>query len=120
MCSRLCVFPRKAEIQPNTTISKLLKAEQRFVRAFQEHVELHQCYLMKAVGKSGVSAFQEYVELHQRYLVKGEDVLNEWHMEKIRRRTNSMNLHGPYVGPPDKQKVCLLFPAFLLQHHGVS
>ena len=64
--------------------------------------------------KTGVSAFQEYVELHQRYLVKGEDVLNEWHMEKIRRRTNSMNLHGPYVGPPDKQKVCLPFPAFLL------
>lgn len=64
--------------------------------------------------KNRVSAFQEYVELHQRYLVKGEDVLNEWHMEKIRRRTNSRNLHGPYVDPPDKQKVGLPSPVFLL------
>ena len=61
-----------------------------------------------------MSAFQEYVELHQRYLVKGEDVLNEWHMEKIRRRTNSMNLHGPYMDPPNKQKVGLPSPVFLL------
>lgn len=47
---------------------------------------------------------QEYVELHQRYLVRGEDVLNEWHMETIRRRTSSMNLHGPYLGAPEEQK----------------
>ena len=49
------------------------------------------------------------MELHQRYLVRGEDVLNEWHMEKIRRRTNSMTntnaLHGPYIDPPETQKV---------------
>ncbi len=51
-------------------------------------------------------AVQEYVELHQRYLVRGEDVLNEWHMETIRRRTGSMNLHGPYMGVPEEQKVC--------------
>lgn len=48
---------------------------------------------------------QEYVELHQRYLVRGEDVLNEWHMETIRRRTNSAALHGPYIDPPETQKV---------------
>ena len=48
---------------------------------------------------------QEYVKLHQRYLVKGEDVLNEWHMEKIRRRTGSgiTLLHGPYLQPPERQ-----------------
>ncbi len=63
---------------------------------------------------------QEYVELHQRYLVKGEDVLNEWHMEKIRRRTNSMNMHGPYVDPPDKQKVRLPLSIPVFQHDGPS
>ena len=47
------------------------------------------------------------MELHQRYLVRGEDVLNEWHMETIRRRTGSMNLHGPYMGAPEEQKVRL-------------
>ena len=50
---------------------------------------------------------QEYVELHQRYLVRGEDVLNEWHMETIRRRTGSQHLHGPYIGAPEEQKVCI-------------
>ena len=45
------------------------------------------------------------MELHQRYLVRGEDVLNEWHMETIRRRTNSATLHGPYIDPPETQKV---------------
>ncbi len=45
------------------------------------------------------------MKLHQRYLVKGEDVLNEWHMEKIRRRTGSgiTLLHGPYLQPPERQ-----------------
>ena len=48
---------------------------------------------------------QEYVKLHQRYLVRGEDVLNEWHMEKVRRRTGSgiTLLHGPYLKPPQEQ-----------------
>ncbi|CAK0787362.1 hypothetical protein CVIRNUC_010582 [Coccomyxa viridis] len=49
--------------------------------------------------------YKEYVELHQRYLVRGEDVLNEWHMETIRRRTNSAALHGPYIDPPETQKM---------------
>ena len=45
------------------------------------------------------------MELHQRYLVRGEDVLNEWHMETSRRRTGSAALHGPYIDPPETQKV---------------
>lgn len=58
-----------------------------------------------APAKAVVHLMQEYVELHQRYLVRGEDVLNEWHMETIRRRTGSQHLHGPYMGAPEEQKV---------------
>lgn len=50
------------------------------------------------------SGLQEYVKLHQRYLVKGEEVLNEWHMEKLARRTGSVSLlHGPYLKPPVRE-----------------
>ena len=53
---------------------------------------------------------QEYVKLHQRYLVKGEEVLNEWHMEKMARRTGSISmLHGPYLKPPVRE--VMLWPA---------
>ena len=59
-----------------------------------------------APAEEALRPAQEYVELHQRYLVRGEDVLNEWHMETIRRRTGSQHLHGPYMGAPEEQKVC--------------
>ncbi len=43
---------------------------------------------------------QEYVELHQRYLVRGEEMLNEWQLKKIPRRTGS-------IGVRAKRKVIL-------------
>jgi hypothetical protein len=49
---------------------------------------------------------QEYVELHQRYLVKGEDMLGEFEVENVRRRTNSRGLPAPVL--PSAEKVLIL------------
>ncbi|BDA42899.1 probable CSC1-like protein ERD4 at C-terminar half [Coccomyxa sp. Obi] len=38
--------------------------------------------------------YKEYVELHQRYLVRGEQMLNEWQLKKIPRRTGSVGVRA--------------------------
>lgn len=35
---------------------------------------------------------QEYIDLHQRYLVRGEQMLNEWQLRKIPRRTGTVTV----------------------------
>lgn len=48
-----------------------------------------QCVLLFHLPRADM-CLQEYVDLHQRYLVRGEQMLNEWQLRKIPRRTGSI------------------------------
>lgn len=48
------------------------------------------CFLVPSQCKG--MCRQEYVELHQRYLVRGEQMLNEWQLRKVPRRTGTVTV----------------------------